>query len=158
MHCPLPRDLIVRIRALVLSLFVALALTGTTGLVAAPAAEAGTSAEARLLQKINNARARHGLPTLRERASLSDYARRHSAKMSRQRTLFHTSDFSVICCWSSISENVGYAGSVRSVHRAFMRSPGHRANILDRGKRAVGVGIVRRHGQIWVTEIFRRPR
>ncbi len=147
-----------RLRALVLSLFVALVLTGATGLVAAPVAEAGTSAEARLVEKINKARARHGLAPLREKASLSDYARQHSARMSRQRTLFHTPDFSVICCWSSISENVGYASSVKVVHRALMRSPGHRANILDSGKRAVGVGIVRRHGQIWVTEIFRRPR
>ena len=103
MHCPLPRDLIVRIRALVLSLFVALALTGTTGIVAAPAAEAGTSAEARLLQKINDARARHGLPTLREKASLSDYARRHSAKMSRQRALFHPRGLVGQAYWWSVA-------------------------------------------------------
>jgi uncharacterized protein YkwD len=155
--CPLPKDLDVRLRALLLSLFIAVALTGTTGLAAAPAADAGTSAEARLFQKINNARARHGLAPVRLSTSLSDYARSHSRSMSRQRTLFHTSDFTVICCWSSISENVGMAGSVRGVHRAFMRSPAHRANILDRGKRAVGVGIVHSGGKFWVTEVFRRP-
>lgn len=156
--CPLPKDHDVRRRALLLSLFLALALTGTTGVVAAPAADAATTAESRLFTKINNTRARHGLPPLRYNAGLSDYARSHSRDMSRQRTLFHTSDFRVICCWSSISENVGMASSIRGVHRAFMRSPAHRANILDRGKRAVGVGVVRSGGSVWVTEIFRRPR
>jgi uncharacterized protein YkwD len=133
-------------------------MTGTTGVAAAPAAEAGTSLEARLIEKINNTRARHGLAGLRHKPALSDYARGHSASMSRQRSLFHTSDFTVICCWSAIAENVGMADTVRGVHRAFMRSPAHRANVLDGGKKAVGVGIVRSGGKIWVTEIFKRPR
>lgn len=156
--CPLPKDRNVRLRTLFVSLLLALATAGTTGIAAAPAAQAGTSIEARMVEKINDTRARHGLAPLRHDAGLSDFARRHSADMSRKRTLFHTRDFTVICCWSAISENVGMADSLRGVHRAFMRSPAHRANILDGGKRAVGVGIVRSGGKLWVTEIFRRPR
>ena len=146
------------LRKSVLSLFTALTLAGGTLLAAAPPAAAQTSVEAAFVERINQTRARHGLPRLRVADGLGDYARSHSAAMSRQRTLFHTSNFSVLCCWSSIAENVGVGDTVRSLHRAFMNSPHHRANILDRSKRAVGVGVVRSGGKIWVTEIFRQPR
>jgi hypothetical protein len=38
-----------------------------------------------------------------------------------------------------------------------MRSPGHRANILDRDYSEVGVGAVVRNGRLWVAEVFRQP-
>ncbi len=42
----------------------------------------------------------------------------------------------------AVGENVGYATTVYSVHKALMASPAHRANILDRRWRGVGVGVV----------------
>lgn len=144
-------------RALALLTAATLAGVGLTGVTAAPAT-AGMTVEANLVQRINNARARNGLPPLALRAGLSDYARRQSARMAEARSLFHTASFSAICCWSSITENVGVAGSARQVHLNFLGSPSHRANILDRSKREVGVGVVRSGGQLWVTEIFRERR
>ena len=47
--------------------------------------------------------------------------------------------------------------TVRGLHRQFMQSAPHRANILDPRMRQVGVGIVRRDGALWVTEVFRDP-
>jgi uncharacterized protein YkwD len=38
-----------------------------------------------------------------------------------------------------------------------MRSPAHRANILNPAYRQVGVGIVRANGRLWITQVFRRP-
>lgn len=146
-----------RVRVMMLCLFTLIASTSAVGLVSTPAS-AQKTVEAKFVQRINDARARHGLPRLRVRAGLTDYARKHSRAMSRQRTLFHTSNFSVICCWSSISENVGQGFGVRSVHRGFMHSATHRVNILDPSKKAVGVGVVRSGDRIWVTEVFRRPR
>lgn len=146
-----------RIPSRVVSLLIAVVLTGGAGLVAAPTAQAQSTVEARFVERINAARARHNLPPLRVRSGLTDYARRHSAAMSSSRTLFHTRSFSAICCWSSVAENVGVGYTVRGVHRAFMSSPAHRANILDASKRHVGVGVVRSGGRIWVTEIFRTP-
>lgn len=140
-----------------MSLLTAFALVGASSLGAPPAAQAQTTLEARFAERINQARVARGLAPLRLRAGLSDYARQHSASMSSQRTLFHTANFSVICCWSSIAENVGTGFSVRQVHRAFMASPAHRANILDRSMRAMGIGVVSQGGRIWVTQIFRRP-
>lgn len=146
-----------RLSSRVASLLAAVALSAGAGLVAAPAAQAQSTIEARFVERINEARAQRGLAPLRVRDGLTDYARSHSAAMSSRRTLFHTSDFSVICCWSAIAENVGVGYTVRGVHRSFMDSPAHRANILDPTKRTVGVGVVRRGDRIWVTEIFRTP-
>ena len=78
--------------------------------------------------------------------------------MQRAGALFHTSNFSIICCWSAIAENVGVGYSVRGLHRAFLRSTAHRANILDPGMRQIGLGVVSRDGRLWVTEVFRDPR
>jgi uncharacterized protein YkwD len=114
--------------------------------------------ERRLVAKINASRVYHGLVPLRVRDGLRDYSRRHSAAMAGSRTLYHTSNFSVICCWSAIAENIAYGYSARSIHRMFMNSPGHRANILNPRMRHLGVGVKISGGRIWVTEVFRDPR
>lgn len=147
-----------RVPSLLSCLLTALAVTASTGLLTAPAASAQTSREAAFVERINSARARHGLPPLRVRDGLTDYARQHSRQMAGRRTLFHTADFSVICCWAAVAENVGTGFSVRQVHRAFMSSPGHRATMLDPDLRAVGVGVVRVGDRLWVTQVFRDPR
>jgi uncharacterized protein YkwD len=106
------------------------ALLGAT-LVAPAGAAATTSREAVLLSLISDVRADHGLASLRPQASLTSHALRHSAAMAARDRLFHTVNFAVICCWSAIGENIAYDLTVRRVHRAFMGSPAHRANILD---------------------------
>ena len=127
-------------------------------LTSAGPANAGTVREYRLLNRINDSRAAYGLAPLRLGRKLSTYAESHSAAMSSQAALFHTRSFSSLCCWSSISENVAVASTVRQVHRNLMGSPGHRANILDPNKRVVGLGVVKSSGRLWVTEVFRQPR
>jgi uncharacterized protein YkwD len=126
-------------------------------LLAAPGATAASNRETRLIAMINHARAVHGLPALRVKPALMSYAGRHSAAMAARHELYHTTNFGVVCCWSAIGENIAYNSTVRRVHRAFMRSPGHRANILNPHMRRVGVGIVARGGRLWVTEIFIKP-
>lgn len=147
-----------RVRVIMLSLLTAVALMSSSTLVGAPSASAQTTAEARFVTRINAERARLGLPALRVRARLTEYARQHSVAMSRQRTLFHTRNFSALCCWSSIAENVGVGFDVPTLHQAFMASPAHRANILDPRMRSVGVGVYRSGGRMWVTQIFKAPR
>jgi uncharacterized protein YkwD len=146
-----------RLRISLLSLLTAVSLTGSVGLASSPAA-AATTREARLVALINDARADHGLRPLRVSSGLTRYARQHSAAMWRQGYLFHTSDFTVVCCWSAIAENVAVNFGVKRAHRSLMMSPGHRANILHPSMRAVGVGAVRRDGRLWVTQVFRAPR
>jgi uncharacterized protein YkwD len=126
-------------------------------LVAPAGASATSNREAKLIAKINHARANHGLRALRTKPGLMRYAGQHSAAMAARRSLYHTTNFGVVCCWSAIGENIAYNSTVRRVHRAFMGSPGHRANILNPHMRRLGVGIVNRGGTLWVTEIFTKP-
>ena len=76
--------------------------------------------------------------------------------MAGQRTLFHSTSYATMCCWAAVAENVGTGYTVRGVHRALMRSAPHRANILNRRMRQVGVGVVFSGGRLWVTEVFRQ--
>jgi uncharacterized protein YkwD len=106
----------------------------------------------------NHERSARGLAPLREHARLRRAARRHSADMVGGGFFSHDapggSDMSdrVLATgygrganWS-IGENIGYAtgklATAAEVHRAWMRSPGHRSNILRREFREIGIGIV----------------
>ncbi len=106
----------------------------------------------------NRDRARHGLPNLKTNARLRKAATAHSADMVRAGYFAHStprgttfaqrihgagyvrSDHS----WT-IGENLawgsGTGGTARGVHRAWMRSPLHRANILKPAYREAGIGI-----------------
>jgi Cysteine-rich secretory protein family len=140
-----------------LALIMAGALLAALGVALARPAGAST-AESAFVSRINTTRAAAGLPALRVSSDLTSYARSHSAAMMRAGTLYHTSTFSMICCWRSIAENIGSGSSVSSISSAFMASPTHRGNILDPSMRQVGVGVaVAANGMLWVTEVFRQP-
>jgi uncharacterized protein YkwD len=133
------------------------ALVASATLVGPAPASAATTRESRMLEKINHTRTVRGLHPLRFRADLMAAAKGHTRSMAGSRTLFHTPSFSSLCCWRAVAENVAYGSSVRGLHRQFMHSPPHRANLLDRRMREVGIGIVKRDGYLWVTEVFRQP-
>ena len=54
----------------------------------------------------------------------------------------------------ALAENVGAGDALRVIHAALMDSAGHRQNILSRDFERVGVGVVRRSGRLWVTQLF----
>ena len=138
---------------------VALALAAGALLIggATPAA-ASTSVEQTFLAKMNTARAAAGAPQLTSRTHLVAVAREWARTMAGQARLYHnpalTSD---VNNWRWVGENVGYGPDALTVHVAFMNSPGHRANILDRDYTEVGIGAVTVAGRVWVAEVFRRP-
>ena len=78
--------------------------------------------------------------------------------MSRSGTLFHTSNVDVYLhgmTWHTWGENVGYTPQdVASLQQAFMDSPPHRENILNRAFTHVAIGSVRVDGTLWVTVFF----
>jgi hypothetical protein len=53
-------------------------------------------------------------------------------------------------------ENVAFHENAEGAHRGLMNSPRHRDNILSPEFNAVGVGVVRRDGLLWVTQDFVR--
>lgn len=141
-------------RGFAVALVAAIAVAG-----AAPQpAEAARSHERQLYNSINKERVRRHRVKLRLSGGLSKVARQHSKNMARKDVLRHRSDLTdgIRGEWRVIGENVGYGGSIRSLHRAFMRSKPHRRNVLYRKYRHVGVGVVRDgDGTLWVTVIFK---
>jgi len=60
----------------------------------------------------------------------------------------------VVRHWSSGAENVGVGSGEGELQRAFLLSPEHRANVLNRDFDRVGIGIVRRDGKCWACVRF----
>jgi uncharacterized protein YkwD len=112
----------------------------------------------KLLRATNESRGRFELPKLRLNRELSVIARRHSMAMARSGSLFHTGNVDVYLHtvgWHTWGENVGYTpGGVASVQQAFMNSPPHRENLLNRAFRDVAIGTARVDGMLWVTVFF----
>lgn len=134
-----------------------LALFMLVGFAAPKHADATTSSERSMGHLINKARAAAGRPSLRLNETLSNYARKHSKIMATKNRLYHNpflASWLGHLNWRILGENVGVGGSVSSLHRAFMASPGHRANNLDRRYKSFGIGIVSSGGRLWVTVIF----
>lgn len=139
-----------------------IALVLITAALAAPStASAGTRARSTqmkwtMFHLVNIARRNHGLNPLEINARLSKTAYGHSLRMAKSRTVFHTANlYDTVRRYrpNRWGENVGMASTVRGLHRAFMASYEHRANILGT-YRKVGIGLVRSGGYVWGTLIF----
>jgi uncharacterized protein YkwD len=92
--------------------------------------------EYEVYQKTNAQRARYGLPPLVLDGRLMQSARRHCRWMARRRVMQHTR--------ANVAENIAM-GQRSSGHalRSWMSSSGHRANILKRSYRRIGVAAYR---------------
>jgi uncharacterized protein YkwD len=106
----------------------------------------------------NQVRAGRGLPLLRENAKLRRAAAGHSADMITRRFFEHTSPggstfvqrimatryASRRVAWS-LGENLAWGtGSLatpREIMKAWMTSPGHKANVVKRSYREIGIGV-----------------
>jgi uncharacterized protein YkwD len=107
----------------------------------------------------NRDRAARGLPALKENPKLRQAALGHSGDMVQQRYFAHDTPSGVGMldrvkragylrpgrAWS-LGENIawgtGNLATPAEIHKAWMNSAGHRANILRRGFREIGIGIV----------------
>jgi uncharacterized protein YkwD len=108
------------------------------------------AAELQLVERTNAERARHGLPPLVLDHSLLQSARHHAAWMTRNRVLRHTS--------RPVAENIamGQSSSTEAV-QDWMRSPGHRANILNPNHTRIGVaGYRASNGTVYWCQQFTR--
>lgn len=128
-------------------------------------ASAGTSwscfhskrTERRFTAKMNSARADHGLGNYTLDKQLSRVARQHTQAMVSAGEVFHSDRTKLgkkVTRWYTLSENVGRGATVSGMHKAFMASEGHRANILYSSFKHVGVGTVKKDGIIYVSVVF----
>jgi uncharacterized protein YkwD len=60
--------------------------------------------------------------------------------------------------FSWISENIVQSASAVGAHEQFMKSPNHRANILDSDMDSIGIGVAERHDQLFVVEDFAKKK
>ena len=148
-------------RALAATFVLLAVLFGSLLLSAVPAV---ASLRTRMLDMVNGRREAHGLRPVHLSPGLSGEAQHHTAAMVRRDELFHTGKLAgKVRRWHAHrwGENVGCAGSVRGLMRAFMRSPEHRANLLNSGYRFIGIGVIgdRRSrlcgsSTVWATQQF----
>ena len=135
-------------------------LTAFTALAPSPAHAATLTPRARMLRATNNSRLTNEVRRVGIHYTISRLARRHSIAMARRGYIFHTSNPPSVYLrgvrWSTWGENVGVTGgTIGGLQEAFMHSPSHRSNILNRGFHRVAVGAYRdANGLLWVTVFF----
>lgn len=107
--------------------------------------------EQRMLELVNDERAKVGLPALRVDPALREAARAHSAEMFRRSYFAHDSAVAGSPAdrmkaagvqFQVAGENIAYAQSLSIAHRGLMNSQGHRENILSPLYTRVGIGVV----------------
>ena len=114
------------------------------------------AAGADFLTRLNDERRAASLAPLKVYWDLEDDAHLHTERMIDAGEIYHNPNLADVTgpVWSRIGENVGVGGNVEMLHRAFMNSPGHRANVLGDFTH-VGIGAQRGPtSRLWVTFVF----
>ena len=127
-------------------------------------AHAGPSQrEQQLFDLVNRERQKAGLNKLEWSDRLAQAALAHSRLLAENRDLSHQFPGEPVLQqrvggtglrFNSVAENVAAAPDVDTAHTALMKSPGHRANILHQDYNAVGISIVERDHELFVTQDF----
>lgn len=113
----------------------------------------------------NEARAQRGLPLLRWDQALAAGALKHCLRMAREGPIAHRyggePDVSARASqagahFSLIEENIAVGPYPAAIHAGWMRSAGHRANLLNPGVDSLGVAVVSRGGTLFAVADFAR--
>ena len=130
---------------------------------AALRAQAGSVAEQYLFSQANAERAQRGLQPLHWDNALYQAAQRHCAEMARRESISHQYGGEPGLAergnvagahFSHIAENVAEADTAVRIHDAWMKSPGHRENLLDPVVDSVGISVMQRNGQLYAVQDF----
>jgi uncharacterized protein YkwD len=126
-----------------------------------------SDAERQLLNSINQERKAQGLPSLKSNEALTSAARAHVQRMAEQGTISHqfpgepdlaSRAKAAGAHFSWLAENVAEGPNPAAIHQSFMKSPLHRANILDSDMDSAGIGIAERNGQMFAVEDFSKAK
>jgi uncharacterized protein YkwD len=127
--------------------------------------------EAAIVKLTNDIRRRHGLAILLEDGICRDAARGHSADMLNRNYFSHTdpdgrtlkerlpADLATRQWGENIWTGRGYDPRqvlylAQKIMDGWMKSPGHRANILTPGYSHIGVGVMAKNQEIKATQVF----
>lgn len=134
--------------------------------VAVPASAATTSAcstttlaqaQSRILGEVNAARTTAKLGKVSANAAMNTVATNWSKKMASANAMSHNPSYStqIPAGWRSAGENVAVGYAVSQVSAAWMKSPGHRANILRSSFTHIGIGLAcSSSGRPYYTQVF----
>jgi hypothetical protein len=128
-----------------------------------PAHAGPSQREQELFDLVNREREKAGLNKLEWSDSLAEAALAHSRLLAENRDLSHQFAGEPILQervgatrlrFNSVAENVAAAPDVDTAHTALMKSPGHRANILHQDYNSIGISIVERDHELFITQDF----
>jgi len=120
-------------------------------------------AEKRIFEELNQERVTHGLRALEWNEHAADAARTHARLLAENGRLSHQFLGEAAlperlgttgARFTIAAENVARTEFIEDAHLALMASSGHRANILNTGYNAVGIGVVEDKGRVYVTQDF----
>jgi len=127
-------------------------------------AHAGPSQrEQQLFDLVNHEREKAGLNKLEWSDSLAQAALAHSKLLADNQDLSHQFPGEPLLQervgatklrFNAVAENVAAAPDVDTAHTALMKSPGHRANILHQDYNVIGISIVERDHELFITQDF----
>jgi uncharacterized protein YkwD len=151
-----------RTRTALTRIVVVATLAAGLSTLAPSSANAVIGVRGKMFRATNHSRVNHEVRRVDIHYRISKLARRHSIAMAQRGSIFHSSISTIQnryldgVRWTTWGENVGVTpGTIGELQQAFMNSPAHRANILDRDFRRVAVGTYRdADGLLWVTIVF----
>jgi len=115
------------------------------------------------LDRTNSLRGSVGAPALKEHDTLTRKAEAWAQHMASTGELSHSNLAEGLSSlsWTRLGENVGYSSRTSDtllyLHKAFVASPPHRANLVDKRFTHMGVGVATdKAGTVWVAEVFAR--
>lgn len=129
------------------------------GFAAPASALTSGSYERQVVSTTNSVRENHGMRQLRRGRCLAAFAEKQARRMAREEQLFHQ-DLQVPlrrCGVRHVAENVavGYPSGRTVVRSGWMKSAGHRENILTKSHRRIAVGAVQdASGRWWTAQLF----
>jgi uncharacterized protein YkwD len=132
--------------------------------------QALTEMEAEVMRRINEIRREHHLRPLQPNEKLAAVARAYSRRMAREHFFDHTgppgdttadrvraAGIQYSFLGENIFKSVNAPDPVALAVQGWMKSPGHRKNILRPEFTETGVGIWREGNSSYITQIFLRP-
>lgn len=137
------KDICVRAVVTVLLSVTGVLVTATPSGASVEALAVAPRYDERILYWTNVARANHGLRPLRLVSCLDGYAERWTRHMAAEDDYRHQPlrPLLIGCDKTLVGENIAWSidMTARQVVRMWMRSPGHRAHILSRSFRTIGI-------------------
>jgi len=145
---------------------VALLIASLSFLPGTAFAQRGQSgADQALFDSANRERVAQGLTPLKWDSALARAAHQHALRMAQQNSLSHQfsgePDLTARATragarFSTIAENVAEGPNASDIQAQWMKSPPHRANLLDADLDSIGIAEAERNGMLFAVEDFSR--